>query len=476
MSGTLLPPLVTSSRNAGNPNRVEDSFQTDNTNNTGTNNVALNVVNEDLPQLLDSRRGSRVTNVPAFDVDDFTSYKYRRLANQDKRLKSIIISCLPNDVMKSVIKCATAKSMWNDLILSHEGPSDTRDTKIASPRLKFNVFKALEGEKVKETFTTLKILLNELENKDVKISQAEVNATFVKRLSNKWLSMNQTQRANNSIKNDTLATLYGKYNYEEELIDQIYESETKRFTIQSSTSKALISNTHFQDSDSDAEIDTRSSSEFLVDLNAEFYDRALFANHKRFYKRSGKVGSARKHMDKSNETCFACGKQGHFQKYCPTTKTSSPSYPSSNKNYNKPKFHTISSSSQQHNQITNNSQKDYRGKYKALKAKLALLTKKINDVSKNMSEKGLVAESFDWDEESLSYEDEGVTTVKVFIIIAEDEPTKGKADARSSQWVEINMKKLHRLMSMNDGDERKHVLDYTNVDLDMCLITYHFSL
>ncbi|GJS24158.1 retrovirus-related pol polyprotein from transposon TNT 1-94 [Tanacetum coccineum] len=325
MSGTLPPPPVTSSRNAGNPNRVEDAFQTHNTNNTGTNNVALNVVNEDLPQLLDSRRGSHVTNVPAFDMDDFTT------------------------------------------------------------------------------------------------------------------------------------TLYGKYNYEEELIDQIYESETKRFTIQSSTSKALISNTHFQDSDSDAEIDTRSSSEFLVDLNAQFYDRALFANHKRFYKRSGKVGSARKPMDKSNETCFACGKQRHFQKYCPTTKTSSPSYPSSNKNYNKTKFHTISSSSQQ-----------YRGKYKALKAKLALLTKKIDDVSKNMSEKGLVAESFDWDEESLSYEDEGVTTVKAFIIITKDEPTKGKADARSSQWVEINMKKLHRLMSMNDGDERKHVLDYTNVDLDMC--------
>ncbi|GJW83145.1 hypothetical protein Tco_0156290 [Tanacetum coccineum] len=73
MSGILPPPSVTSSRNAGNPNRVEDAFQTDNTNNTNTNNVAPNVVNEDLPQLLDSRRGSLVTNVPAFDVDDFTS-------------------------------------------------------------------------------------------------------------------------------------------------------------------------------------------------------------------------------------------------------------------------------------------------------------------------------------------------------------------------------------------------------------------
>ncbi|GJU61415.1 hypothetical protein Tco_1243250 [Tanacetum coccineum] len=77
MSGILPPPPVTSSRNAGNLNRVEDAFQTDNTNNTDTNNVAPNVVNEDLPQLLDSRRGSLITNVPAFDVDDFTNWKDR---------------------------------------------------------------------------------------------------------------------------------------------------------------------------------------------------------------------------------------------------------------------------------------------------------------------------------------------------------------------------------------------------------------
>ncbi|GKD34218.1 retrovirus-related pol polyprotein from transposon TNT 1-94, partial [Tanacetum coccineum] len=161
-----------------------------------------NVVNEDLPQLLDSRGGSHVTNVHAFDVEDFS--------------------------------------------------------------------------------------ICDLENNGVSISQAE-----------------------------------------------IYESETSRFTIHASSSKALISNTYFQDSDSDVEKDTRSSSEFLADLNVEFHDKAFLANHKRFYKRSGRVGSAKKTMDKSNETCFACGKLGHFQKECLTTKTYTPSYPSSKKSYNK---------------------------------------------------------------------------------------------------------------------------------------------
>ena len=53
--------------------------------------------------------------------------------------------------------------MWNDLAL----------------RLKFNAFKALDGEKIAKNYTRLKILLNDLENKGVKIPQAEVNATFV---------------------------------------------------------------------------------------------------------------------------------------------------------------------------------------------------------------------------------------------------------------------------------------------------------
>ncbi|GJW56973.1 hypothetical protein Tco_0103704 [Tanacetum coccineum] len=242
-------------------------------------------------------------------------------------IKSIIISCLPNDVMKSVIKCKTAKEMWNDLILAHEGPSDTRDTKIAALRLKFNAFKSLEGEKVNGTFTRLKCLLNDLENNGVTIPQADVNATF------------------------------------------IYEQETQRFTIQTSSSKSLVSNNYFQDSGSDIEEDQRSSNEFLADLNAEFHERALLANKKRFYK----------------------------------------SY-----------------------------QKDYKGKYKGLKAEMAVLTKRIDDLTKGKSEKGkidkgkpdkgLIAESFNWDDESVSSEDEGITKIRAFMAIVEDEPSVGKAN------------------------------------------------
>nr|GEX57040.1 hypothetical protein [Tanacetum cinerariifolium] len=84
---------------------------------------------------------------------------------------------------------------------------------------------------------------------------------------------------------------------------------------------------------------------------------------------------------------------------------------------------------------------------------------------KEKSEKGLIDGSFDLDDESVSSDDEGCTNIMAFMEIAEDEPSVAKVDARSRQWVEITMKKVHELLSMIDGDERKHVLDYTHVDL-----------
>nr|GEW76850.1 hypothetical protein [Tanacetum cinerariifolium] len=60
---------------------------------------------------------------------------------------------------------------------------------------------------------------------------------------------------------------------------------------------------------------------------------------------------------------------------------------------------------------------------------------------KEKSENGLLAESFDWDDESISSNDEGSTKIRAFMAIAEDEPLVGKIGARSGQWVDITMKK-----------------------------------
>nr|GEZ36152.1 hypothetical protein [Tanacetum cinerariifolium] len=73
------------------------------------------------------------------------------------------------------------------------------------------------------------------------------------------------------------------------------------------------------------------------------------------------------------------------------------------------------------------------------------------------NDKGLVAESYDWDKESLSSRDEGTSTVKAFMAIFEDETSVGKSYARSGQWVEITMKKVKcKYVTRNTGKGRKN--------------------
>ncbi|GJW30968.1 hypothetical protein Tco_0047843, partial [Tanacetum coccineum] len=405
-----------------NVNRVDTMpTTTDPINTTTTTNVTQSVVDENLPQLLDSRGGSHVINVPAFDKEDFTCCKVRFLVFVDG-LEPYLLKTLEDGPFVPMPSLSTSKNplpkhqnQWSNAesrlanqdkrLKTHAEPSDIRDTKIAALRLKFNAFKSLDGEKVNGTFTRLKCLLNDLENNGVTIPQAEVNATFVNSLPRKWLRMNQTQRTNNSIKNDSLDTLYRKYNYEEGLIDQIHESETQRFTIQPLSSKALISNNHFQDSDSDVEEDQRTSNEFMADLNAEYHERALV---------------------------------------------------------------------------------DYKGKYKGLKVEIVVLTKRIDDMTKGKSEKGkkekeksekgLIAESFDWDDESVSSDDEGSTKSRAFMAITEDELSVGKADARSCQWVDITIKKeplppLHKLIGAAPFGTLESLISLSDLTLNMTNLT-----
>nr|GEV53605.1 retrovirus-related Pol polyprotein from transposon TNT 1-94 [Tanacetum cinerariifolium] len=213
----------------------------------------ISYVDDDLliPQLLDSRGGYRITNVLAFDKDDFTR------------------------------------------------PSDTRDTKIAALRFKFNAFKALEGSY--------------------------------------------------------------KDRYEEEVLQK-----------------------------------------------------------------SRRVGSARKPMDKSKETCFSCGRLGHFQKDCPSNKTSTPPYPLSNTSFNKPKPFTPSFIPNIP-QNPSNHQKYYKGKYKGLKAEMDVLSQRIDELTKGK--------------------------------MIKEKVTKEKSMGRNYH------EKVHRLLSMTDNEERKDVLDYIHVDL-----------
>ncbi|GKD39481.1 hypothetical protein Tco_1259688 [Tanacetum coccineum] len=55
----------------------------------------------------------------------------RMVVIQDQRLKSIIMSCIPDDIIESVISCKTAKAKWADLVHSFKGLIALADDELA---------------------------------------------------------------------------------------------------------------------------------------------------------------------------------------------------------------------------------------------------------------------------------------------------------------------------------------------------------
>ncbi|GJZ78291.1 retrovirus-related pol polyprotein from transposon TNT 1-94, partial [Tanacetum coccineum] len=135
-----------------------------------------------------------------------------------------------------------------------------------------------------------------------------------------------------------------------------------------------------------------------------------------------------------------------------------------------PKFtlKLIQSSSNSNNQADQKFQKDYKAEYKKLKAKLALLeaspSSSQNPKTFRLKNKVLFAETFYWDEEEVSDEEE-VTQVKELMALADDELTVGKSHAHNGEWVDITMRKVNTLLSMDEDADWQNYLKYINIDL-----------
>ncbi|GJY31869.1 retrovirus-related pol polyprotein from transposon TNT 1-94 [Tanacetum coccineum] len=186
-------------------------------------------------------------------------------------------------------------------------------------------------------------------------------------------------------------------------------------------------NVDFQDSPNDEE-DTRSSHEYLNDLEEEYQARALLAKSKRFFKKGTQRFSSAKATDQTE--CHKCGKKGHFARDCWPTK-------------------------------------DFKAKYNKVKAKLALLSSSASASKDSMvKNKGLIAEAYESDKEEVSSDDNEMVEVKVLMELAEENDAVSKEGPRNDEWVRISMRKVHTLLEIKDNDDRKVCLDYLCIDLN----------
>nr|GEU74597.1 hypothetical protein [Tanacetum cinerariifolium] len=111
---------------------------------------------------------------------------------------------------------------------------------------------------------------------------------------------------------------------------------------------------------------------------------------------------------------------------------------------------------------------DFEAKYNKVKAKLALLSSSASAPSSSSGKnKGYIAETYDWDKEEVSSNENEVTEVKALMALTNEERVFViKESARNGEWVKISIQKVHTLLEMEDNDVRKSFIDYPCIDLN----------
>nr|GEX36687.1 hypothetical protein [Tanacetum cinerariifolium] len=227
----------------------------------------------------------------------------------------------------------------------------------------------------------------------------------------------------------------------------------------------------FQDSP-DNERDTKSSHEYINNLEEEYQEKALLAKSRRFFKKGTQMFSSAKETNQTK--CHKCGKKDHFARDCWNTKdfeakynkvkaklallSSSASAPSSFSSKNKGLIDESHDWDEEHVSLDNE-----ETKFKALMALTGEERISIGKESaRNGKNKGLIAESYDWDEEGVSYDDNEVLEVKALMdLVDKERGSVSKESARNGEWIKISMKKDFQ-DSPDDEEDTRSSQQYLN--------------
>nr|GEZ78488.1 hypothetical protein [Tanacetum cinerariifolium] len=229
-----------------------------------------------------------------------------------------------------------------------------------------------------------------------------------------------------------LASLSGKLKYEENLINNIYETKKNKSLVPATPLSTAFFSTSiiqdFQDSPADEE-DTRSSHEYLNDLEEEYQTRALLAKSKRFFKKGTQSPSQHKPELRPTKDFEA----QDFQDSPADEEDTRSSHEYLN---------DLEEEYQARALLAKSKRFFKKGTQSKVKAKLALLSSSSSAFKASMvKNKGLIAESYEWDEEEVSSDDNEMVEVKVLMVLAEENDDVSKEGARNGEWVKFSMRK-----------------------------------
>ena len=253
-------------------------------------------------------------NIPMKDgkpkpLKDLSTEQVSALNYNAKAMNALLSGMAPTELRK-VSACTTAKQIWDTIQVSHEGTSKVREVKLSMLMSDYEAFRLERDESVKDAQGRFLTLMNSISLLDKIIPQAEVNRKILRAMPKKFSSKVTILQDSPSISTMETLTLFSEL--------EEFENQLRRYDEEDEAPKkktlALNANTGDSSEDSDEEIAllTKKFHKFLAKRNAS--KRPMKSQ---FPKKEFKSNSSKESKNNQNkDTCFECGKKGHFKKDC----------------------------------------------------------------------------------------------------------------------------------------------------------------
>jgi hypothetical protein len=168
---------------------------------------------------------------------------------------NVIICALCIREYHRVCKLETTHEMWRKLIEAHEGPSNVKSAKLLICKGEFEKFALLPNEELKNNFSRLNNIVNELKDLGFDVPDVDISHKFLMALPPKY-EIIVTLLVSSNLKTTTLSEVFGEVlthdifkQYQEELHGNLHEDKKKIVAFKAKTSND-------EDHDDDSEIST----------------------------------------------------------------------------------------------------------------------------------------------------------------------------------------------------------------------------
>src|ERR1044072_106045 len=258
----------------------------------------------------------------AIPLSQMTDLQKKNFKNH-YRARTILLNSISYLEYEKITNKETAKSIYDSLVMTHEGNNQVKETKALALLQKYEAFKMEDNESVEKMFSRFQILVAGLKVLNKGYNTADHVKKIIRSLPSKWRPMVTTLKVAKDLNSVSLEELICSLRSQEiELQADEPQRKVRSVALKSNFKKDKA----LQAEEESEESDEESSDEDELSLISKRINKlwkhrqSKFRGSRRAKGRFEYAYGQKKNVDKGNIICYECKEPRHYKNECPKLK------------------------------------------------------------------------------------------------------------------------------------------------------------